>query len=284
MLSQELVQYLQHQGFDVANGGLPELDITKEDRVNQSLHDVQPQIVINAAAFTEVDQAESNREVAFAVNRDGPKHLAQFCHRASIPLIHVSTDYVFDGTKTRPYRENDSAMPVSVYGKSKWEGEENIRSVHDKHIIIRTAWLYSVYGNNFLKTILRFAGEKRELQVIDDQHGCPTWTKDFAGALTKICHRIKINGHDAPWGTYHFCGEGETTWFGLANVVLQAAKQYTSLQVEQVLPIATEAYRAAARRPSYSVLDCSKIKRVFSVQPSEWVNSVQHCVQELYAC
>ena len=279
-----MVPYLQHEGFDVVNKGLPELDITKEDKVNQSLHDVQPQIVINAAAFTEVDHAESNPEIAFAVNRDGPKHLAQFCHRADIPLIHVSTDYVFDGTNTRPYREKDSAMPVSVYGKSKWEGEEVIRSVHEKHIIIRTAWLYSVYGNNFLKTILRLAGERRELQVIDDQHGCPTWARDLAGALAMICHRIKMNGYNAPWGTYHFCGEGETTWFGMASVALQAAKQYTSIQVEQVLPIATEAYRSAARRPAYSVLDCSKIKRVFSVQTTEWVTSVQDCVHELYAC
>ena len=285
MLSQELVPYLQHAGFEVFNEGLPRLDITKKEKVYQSLQDVQPQVVINAAAFTDVDQAESDREIAFAVNRDGPKHLAQFCHRVSIPLIHVSTDYVFDGSNTRPYRENDRAQPASVYGKSKWEGEEVIRSVHGKHIIIRTAWLYSLYGRNFLKTILRLAGERRELQVINDQHGCPTWAKDFAGVLTKICHRIEVNRHDdGPWGTYHYCGEGETTWFGMASVALQSAKQYTSLQVEQVHPIATEDYRSAARRPAYSVLNCSKIKQVFNVQPIKWVSSVQRCVGEFYAC
>ena len=283
MLSQELIPNLQQAGFEVVNEGLPELDITQSDRVRLRLHAVQPQIVINAAGYTAVDQAESKRELAFAVNRDGPKHLAKTCRRLGMPLVHVSTDYVFDGTSKCPYREDDNAEPLGIYGKSKWEGEEVIRSVHAEHMIVRTAWLYSVHGHNFLKTILRLAGERKELQVIDDQYGCPTWAKELAVALTKICHRIRMDGHSSPWGSYHFCGRGKATWFGLACMAIQEAKRYATLRIEQVLPISTEAYGAPARRPAYSVLDCSKISRVFGVHPSEWVTSVGHCVREIYS-
>jgi dTDP-4-dehydrorhamnose reductase len=208
MLAQELLPCLQQAGFTVAGRGRPELDITQAASIHTAFAAVQPDICINTAAYTAVDRAESEPAEAFATNRDGVAHLAIACRDAGVPLLHVSTDYVFDGTASRPYQEDDPSAPLGVYGHSKWAGEEALRGLHAEHLIVRTAWLYGHHGSNFVKTMLRLGREREVLSVVQDQHGCPTWTRDLARALTAMCQRLARQRQTCPWGTYHFCGAG----------------------------------------------------------------------------
>jgi len=284
MLAQELLPCLQANGHTVINKGLPEIDICDSRAVQCMIDAASPDLVANAAAYTAVDQAEASQEIAFSVNRDGAKHLAQHCREAGVPLIHISTDYVFDGTQTRPYRVEDPTSPLGVYGRSKWEGEEAIRQCHDQHIIVRTAWLHSIFGSNFVKTMLRLANARKDLRVVSDQYGCPTWAKDLARAIVTICNRIGEGDELVEWGTYHFCGAGETTWYDFAKVVIDEGRKYAPLIVEQIEPVPTIAYPTPAQRPQYSVLDCSKISNSFGIQPPYWESSVRHCVEELCLC
>lgn len=288
MLAQELVPSLEASGFEVVSRGRrrgrPELDICQIASIRQVFKEVQPALVINVAAYTAVDKAESEPDVAFAVNRDGAAWLAEACHSARIPLIHVSTDYVFDGTATCPYKEDDPVGPLGVYGQSKWEGEQAIRICHREHLIVRSAWLYSRQGTNFVNTMLRLAEEREDLQIVKDQQGCPTWTKDLASALTAMCERIKLGRSIIPWGTYHFCGAGETTWHGFAQAIIEEASVFQKLAVKRIIPIPTEAYPTPARRPRYSVLDCSKIQDSFGIIPPTWRKGLHHCIEEIYAC
>jgi dTDP-4-dehydrorhamnose reductase len=223
-------------------------------------------------------------EAALAVNRDGVAHLAVLCREAGLPLLHVSTDYVFDGAAARPYGEEDLAGPLGMYGRSKWEGEEAVRGCHQEHVIVRTAWLYGCHGRNFVKTMLRVAQEREVLRVVDDQYGCPTWSRDVAEALVTICRRIAQDRDRVPWGTYHFCGAGQTTWYGFAQAIIAAARAYEPLRVQEVVPIPTSAYPTPAKRPAYSVLDCSKVQAVFGITPRPWRASLHDCLRELYPC
>ncbi len=191
MLAQALFPCLHCAGFDVVCRGRPALDITQATSIRQALADIRPDILINAATYTAVDKAESGPEAAFAVNRDGPAYLAEACAEAGIPLIHMSTDYVFDGTMTRSYHEHDPAAPLGHYGQSKWEGEEAVRGCHHAHLIVRTAWVYASHGSNFVKTMLRLGKEREELCVVEDQWGCPTWSRELAEALTTMCQRLR---------------------------------------------------------------------------------------------
>ena len=284
MLGQELMACFPATEFTVVNYGLPELDITNEKSVHHVVDSVHPDIVINAAAFTAVDLAETEIDLAYAVNRDGPKHLGLSCRRMGVPLIHISTDYVFDGKSGRPYREQDPPSPLGIYGKSKWAGEEAIRQCHDKHIIIRTAWLYSIYGNNFVKTILRLASQQTELRVVNDQFGSPTSAKDLARAIQNICVNLGVGGTRDEWGDYHYCGAGETTWFEFARFLIEEGKEFAPLRVQRILPLSTAEYPTPAKRPQYSVLDCAKIQKVFGVLTNHWETSVRNCIKELYAC
>jgi dTDP-4-dehydrorhamnose reductase len=242
--------------------------------------EVRPDICINTAAYTAVDKAESDAAGAFAVNRDGVASLAEACRAVDMPLIHLSTDYVFAGTASRPYREEEPTAPLGIYGRSKWEGEEAVRAIHRKHLIVRTAWLYGHHGTNFVKTMLRLARERQVLQVVHDQHGCPTWTRDLAGALTVMCQRLAYAQDDGVWGTYHFCGAGQTTWYDFARAIFAEVSPSETLRVERVEPIPTTAYPTPARRPAYSVLDFSKIHAVFGITPRPWRDSLHDCMQE----
>jgi dTDP-4-dehydrorhamnose reductase len=283
MLAQDLVPCLQQADFTVVGCGRPEFDITQEASVRCGLEAVHPDVLINTAAYTAVDRAEAEPEVAFAVNRDGPSLLAAACREAGIPLIHISTDYVFNGSSRYPYREEEPATPLGIYGQSKWAGEERIRAVQGQYLIVRTAWLYGRYGNNFVKTMLRLAREREVLRVVDDQHGCPTWTKDLAGALAAICQRLEYKRAPSLWGTYHFCGTGQTTWRGFAQAIVDAGKTCEPLLVQRVEPIPTVDYPTAAQRPAHSVLDCSKIEAVFGLTPRPWRESLCDFMRELYA-
>jgi len=280
MLAQELLPCLQQAGLSVVGRGRPGLDLTQKASIDAVFEEVRPDICINTAAYTAVDKAESDAAGAFAVNCDGVASLAEACRAVAVPLIHLSTDYVFPGTASRPYLEEDPTAPLGVYGRSKWEGEEALRAMHREHLIVRTAWLYGHHGNNFVKTMLRLARERQVLQVVHDQHGCPTWTRDLARALTVMCQRLAQAQDTHLWGTYHFCGAGQTTWYDFARAIFAEVRGSEVLRIQRVDPIPTTAYPTPAQRPAYSVLDCSKIHRVFGITPRPWRDTLHDCMQE----
>ncbi|MCE5251334.1 dTDP-4-dehydrorhamnose reductase [bacterium] len=284
MLAGDLIPRLERSGFPVAGFDMPGHDITRPEELRRDLEAEHPDMVINCAAYTAVDRAETEQEAAFRVNRDGAASCADACSRLGIPLIHISTDFVFDGSLDRPYRENDATGPLSIYGRSKCEGEEAVRAGLTEHIIVRSAWLFGVHGGNFVKTILRNAREGKELRVVDDQTGCPTWAGDLAYALTGIALFVRTRPGESPWGTYHFCGAGQTTWCGFARAVIEEAGRYEQLAVCSVQPITSDMYPAPARRPSWSVLDTGKISGVFGIEPLEWREGLKAMLGELYCC
>lgn len=281
MLGQDLVPRVEKAGFNLQCVDIAEMDITKADSVMDHVESAEPDLVINCAAYTAVDKAESEQELAFAVNRDGPGHLADACSKLRIPLVHISTDYVFDGKSSRPYREDDKANPVGVYARSKWEGEEEARTRLNRHIIVRTSWLFGVHGNNFVKTILRLSREKEELRVVADQHGCPTWTGHLSHVLVRLAEKIRENRSSLEWGTYHFCGRGRTTWYDFAACIVEEARKRTRLRVSSVLPLQTSDYPTPAKRPAWSVLDCNKIERTMQIYQCDWHEGLEKVLDSL---
>ena len=284
MLAQSLMTSLAAADFTVDCRGRPALDLAQTEKIHDILTGLEPDIVVNAAAYTGVDQAESDAGQAFAVNRDGVRALARSCRDMDIPCIHVSTDYVFDGQAHEPYREDAPAAPLGVYGDSKWQGELALRELHPAHLIIRTAWLYSHDGHNFVKTMLRLGRERDVLRVVNDQYGCPTYSRDLADAIAAICQRLRQAGGQAPWGTYHFCSAGPITWCDFATAIFEEASKFEQFRVQEIIPIPTTEYPTPARRPAYSVLDCSKIQSAFDITPRPWRDGLRACLQELYTC
>lgn len=254
------------------------IDITKAAAVSSVIARQRPDLVINLAAYTAVDRAESEPETAWAVNCAGAAHIAAACADSSTPLIHLSTDYVFDGSKPGPYQEEDVVNPLGVYGRSKEAGERAVRAAVTHHIILRTAWVYGVYGTNFVRTMLRLGAERSSLPVVADQHGCPTAARDIASALIVIAGHIERGS--ANWGTFHFAGAGAVSWHGFAEAIfdIAALRRGTRPHVEQ---ITTEQYPTAARRPMNSVLDCTKIIGAFGISPPPWRTSLTAVVREL---
>ena len=216
------------------------------------------EFLINCAAYTNVDLAEKNKDKAYQVNSEGAEKLAKLCKEFNIKLVHISTDFVFDGSNTRPYKETDVPNPSSVYGASKLQGEKNIMERLSSYFIIRTSWLYSEFGSNFVKTILRLADTQKEIKVVSDQIGSPTNAHDLADFLLEI---ISINSTN--YGTYHFSNTGETSWYGFAEEVFRICNVSADLR-----PISSSAYASLANRPKYSVLDTKKVKETFSVNPT----------------
>ncbi len=279
-LGWELCRKGIEEGFDIIPLDLPDFDITNRSEVNKAVGQAGASLVINAAAYTAVDEAESEPEHAFSVNRDGPANLASSCAENGTPLIHISTDYVFDGNKKGPYLETDTVSPLGVYGKSKADGEAEVRKRLRSHIILRTAWLYGVHGNNFVKTILRLAREKEVLRVVDDQYGCPTYAADMAEATLVIAARLR-DGNDIPYGTYHYCGQGVTTWHGFAEKIIESARHHVPLEVKTVKPITTEEYPTLTKRPGNSVLDCSQIQKHFGIHCKPWKEGLASMIKRL---
>jgi len=257
-----------------------QLDITQQDTVNEKVASYKPDIVVNAAAYTAVDKAEDAQDIAYAVNRDGTTHLANACKHANIPLLHISTDYVFDGEQDTPYTETDLPTPNSVYGKSKWEGEESLRSIHAEHIILRTSWVFSPFGNNFVKTMLRLA-DKQELNVVADQWGAPTSAKSIAQTLLTLCLRYD-NEQTLPWGTYHFSGSPHCTWHQFAQkTFVQARTENLIEQNVTVNAITTEQYPTRAKRPKNSTLDCNKILSTLGIPTPNWEVDLHEMIRQL---
>ena len=254
-----------------------DLDIEIPEAIEKVFDAHNPDIVINAAAYTAVDKAEHESDAAFAINRDGVGNLARACKQAGIPLLHISSDYVFDGEKSGAWYEDDPISPQSAYGLSKAAGEAMLRDNLDQHIILRTSWVFSATGSNFVKTMLRLGKERDELGIVDDQHGCPTSAASIAGVLLQIVHRY-LEGREVPWGTYHYCNQPETTWFDFAGAIFEAAGGYEKLKLK---PIKTSDYLTPAARPKNSVLDCGKLESTFAVKPAKWLDELRTVLDQI---
>ncbi len=281
-LGNELVRQGKTSGIHLLTLDLPRFDITDPAAVEKQLRSGDISLVINAAGYTDVDRAEKEPEQAFAVNREGAYNLASRCNEIGVPFIHVSTDYVFNGKKEGAYLETDPVSPLGIYGGSKADGESEIRKRLTEHIIIRTSWLYSVHGRNFVKTMLKLGRDKEIVRVVVDQYGCPTSAADLAGAIFRIAGQLS-EGVDIQWGIYNYCGDGVTSWHGFAETIFDIARRYDSFSVTQILTISTAEYPTPALRPANSALDCSKIRRNFGIQPRPWRESLAEVIGKLLA-
>ena len=277
-LGQELVGLARVSGVPLAALTRAQADISDLAQVERALAEIRPSIVLNASAYTKVDRAETEEEEAFQANAMGPEILARACAAANLPLIHVSTDYVFDGTQSGAYRESDPVAPLGVYGRSKLAGEEAIRRQLPQHVIVRTSWVYGIHGANFLKTILRLASERDELRIVGDQRGCPTSTMDLGRALLAVAQALG-EGWAVP-GTYHLAGTGVTTWHGFASRIVAAQTPFTG-RSPSVVPIRTEEYPTPATRPANSELDSSMFGRTFGFAARPWETAVDGTVARL---
>lgn len=244
------------------------LDITNLDAVNQVFEKVKPNYCINAAAYTAVDKAESEQEKAISINVTGAKNLAETCRENNTILLHISTDFVFDGNKSTPYSEEDIPNPTGVYGQTKLDGEKAIQETFDKYYIIRTSWVYSKFANNFMKTMIRLGSERDSLSVVNDQIGTPTNAVDLAEALIKIVSS-NFQLPTSNFGIYNFSNEGHCSWYDFAKKIFEVNNITIDLS-----PIPTTSYPTPAKRPAYSVLDKSKIKKVFDLQINNWEDSL----------
>lgn len=274
----ELARQAPAAGFETLALDAARLDITDPQAVRETLQCSRVDAVINAAAYTAVDRAEQEPQRAFAVNRDGPAHLAAACAERGIPLLHLSTDYVFDGHRAEPYREDDPINPLGVYGASKWAGEQAVRDRLEQHLILRTSWVFGVHGHNFVKTMLRLAGEREELRVVADQHGCPTFAGDIAAALLDGLRHPAFSSGSA-WGAYHFAGSPPTTWHGFATAIIEQARRLHPLPVRRIMPIASSEYPTPALRPVNSVLDSGRFATVFQRSPAPWQTGLAQVLQ-----
>lgn len=277
----ELTRAAWAPGDVIASLPYPDFDVTRAGDVEKAVADHAPDLVVNATAHTAVDKAESEAELAFAINRDGPAAMATTCAAQGIPLIHISTDYVFDGAKPTPYVEDDPIAPLGVYGASKAAGEEAVRTSAARHVILRTSWVYSAYGNNFVKTMLRFGRERDEMRVVADQTGGPTAAADLAVGIVKIASRIAAGDGEALWGTYHLTGGGVATWHSFAERIFQRLEERTGKR-PRLVAIQTSDYPTPARRPANSRLDCSRAKERLGVVFPPWEESLDRVLNELF--
>ena len=253
-------------------------NLTDAEALSRAFAAHRPRLVVNAAAYTAVDKAEGEPDLAFAVNRDGPAHLARLCAASGIPLIHLSTDYVFDGAKRGAYVEDDPVAPLNVYGASKAAGEAAIRAELAEHVILRTSWIYSSTGSNFVKTMLRLAEDRDRLTVVEDQYGSPTCAKDISDAIAVIVGQLL--GGRAAYGTYHLAGSGATSWAGFAQAIFARAAPY-GIRPPEILPVPTDDYPTPAKRPANSLLDCTRIERHYGIALPAWQVSLDRCLNEI---
>ncbi|MCU1760422.1 dTDP-4-dehydrorhamnose reductase [Pseudomonas sp. 14P_8.1_Bac3] len=274
-VSRELQQRLNVSN-EVVVPGRDQLDLTQPEHIRQRVRQVRPDLIINAAAYTAVDQAESEPDVAFAINATAPGILAEEALVLGIPLIHYSTDYVFDGSINAPYTEDDTPNPLGVYGQSKLAGEQAITAVQGQHLILRTSWVYSTHGRNFLLTMQRLLQEKPELRIVADQIGAPTWAGTIANSTLALIERWQT-GQAGDWGTYHLTAQGETSWFGFAQAIGEALKEQGK-PCAQLLPIPSSDYPTPATRPLNSRLDCSRLLREWGVSQPDWQTALHECL------
>jgi dTDP-4-dehydrorhamnose reductase len=257
------------------------VDICDAAAVSDAMLDHRPTSVVNAAAYTSVDMAESEADLAFYVNRDGARIIAEAAAAARIPLIHLSTDYVFDGRKRVPYTEWDRTAPLGIYGRSKDAGERAVRACAPKHVILRTSWVYSPFGNNFVRTMLRLGAERAELRVVDDQTGCPTAAADIASAILTIAREANSKGFN-DWGTYHYAGADAVTWYDFAQLIFEEAEKF-GVKAPKLSKTSSAEFGAAATRPAYSVLNSDRLGCIFDIRPKHLRVSLADCLKSIFA-
>lgn len=262
--------------------GRPDVDLTQSDTVHAAIANHQPTCVINAAAYTAVDQAETEPDSAFALNDVGAGFVAKACTQHGCPLIHISTDYVFDGTKPSPYCETDPVAPLGVYGASKYAGEQRVGELCPAHVILRTAWVHSPYGKNFVKTMLRLAEDRSEISVVNDQIGSPTYAPHLAQAIVTLAKQLHQNRSHIHWGTYHAAGLGQASWYDVARKTFEVSKAFGGASAS-VIPIPSSSYPTPAKRPANSRLQCEKLKQNFAITMADWELGVENCVRRLNA-
>jgi dTDP-4-dehydrorhamnose reductase len=255
--------------------GKDKLDISSEKALEKIFAEHKPAYFINSAAYTAVDKAETEQEIAYLINAEGVSNIAKICRRYNTTLIHLSTDYVFDGSNRQPYNENDLTSPVNYYGYSKWKGEQLALEKNPQTIIIRTSWVYSVYGHNFVKTMLRLMKERPTLNVVNDQFGSPTYAKDLAEAILQIITKVHLVKNFHP-GIYHFSNDGIISWYDFATAIRDIKKLNCSVQA-----ITTAQYPTPAKRPFYSVLNKEKIQSAFDIVLKNWWESLGECLRKL---
>ena len=271
---------LKGANYELFAYGSTELNIADAQQVTEVVQQVKPDIIVNAAAYTAVDKAETDSDNAYLVNATGPELLAKQAAVLNIPLIHVSTDYVFDGEAVEPYLPTDETNPQGVYGASKLAGERAVKATCEKYIIFRTAWVFSEYGNNFVKTMVRLAKERDELSVVADQYGCPTYAGDLAKAILHICEQ---HAQDKPlaWGTYHYCGDTPTSWHGFARAIFAKAEFLGVIDKRpQLKAISTDQYPTPAKRPEYSVMKDENLS-LLGITPSDWSAGLRSVLNRL---
>ena len=277
-VGQELQVTLPYLG-EVISIGREELDLTNSEKIGQLIREIHPDYLVNAAAYTAVDKAETEPDLAYSINSIAPKIMAESAEKIKTKFLHISTDYVFDGRKNTPYLETDLTNPLGVYGQSKLRGEEEIKTVNSQAIILRTAWVYGSYGkSNFVKTMLRLGKEREELKVVVDQVGSPTWAKDIATAITHLLINV-----DNPPGIYNFTNSGVASWFDLTKAIFEEAKiSGIPLKIQRVIPITTAEYPTPAVRPAYSVLSGQKISQELGYIPPYWRDSLKAMLTQIF--
>ncbi len=275
------IERLTLAGFDLLARTSSQLDITDASAVFAAASEYKPDIIMNAAAYTAVDQAESEAERAWSVNKTGPANLAKAAQSVGAAVFHLSTDYIFAGYSKGAYRETDAPGPTGVYGASKLAGEQALMAGVQRSLILRTSWVFGVHGKNFVKTMLKMGGEREELRVVADQRGCPTSAASIARCLWELAARYQ-KAEDLQWGTYHFAGSPDCTWHDFAQEILNRALQSGLLHRLPVLrPITTRDYPTPAQRPACSVLDCSQIQHTFGIRQPDWRNDLDKVLEEL---
>jgi dTDP-4-dehydrorhamnose reductase len=276
-LARSLVEAGGQHGVEVIMLGRPDFDIADEASVARVIERIDADVLVNAAAYTSVDRAEAEVATAFAVNAYGAGLVARACARRGIPIIQVSTDYVFDGEKSAPYVETDVTGPLSVYGCSKAEGELEVARLCAEHIVLRTSWVHSAYGSNFVKTMLRLGGERDEVSVVNDQLGCPTYAPHLAEAIVRIVQRICEVPADVKWGVFHCANSGEASWYDVAVATFRASEEFGGPSA-RVRGIPSSAYPVAAKRPKNSRLDTTKLAEEFNVRLPDWRQGIASAV------
>ncbi|OUS31447.1 dTDP-4-dehydrorhamnose reductase [Gammaproteobacteria bacterium 45_16_T64] len=279
-LGAEIIQAFKTEPFELTPLARSQLDITQAQDCIDIIRNLQPDIVVNVAAYTAVDKAEDEQEAAYSTNRNGTHNLAIACANEHSPLIHISTDYVFDGLQVTPYKESATANPSTIYGKSKWEGEEKLRNTLREHIIIRTSWIFSQYGSNFVKTILSLC-ERDNINIVHDQTGAPTSAQSITQAIISLCHRYN-NNKTLPWGTYHFTGTPQTTWYDFAANIVDIAYKTELVSTEiKITPITTKQFPTKTNRPTNSTLNCDRILSALGISQSNWKDDLQLVLEQL---
>ncbi len=260
--------------------GRPQLDLADRHSIAGALADARCDVIVNAAAYTAVDKAEAEQDLAMLINADGAGHIAEAAAKLNVPLLHLSTDYVFDGVLDRPYREDDKTGPTGAYGRSKLEGENRVRAAHPNSAVLRTAWVYSPFGANFVRTMLRLGETREELGVVADQIGNPTNALDIADAVLAVAERIAGDASDELRGVFHMTGQGEASWADLAEAIFAQAEKHGRAPV-RVKRITTTDYTTPAKRPANSRLDNSKLQKIYGVTLPHWRGSTSVCVERL---